>query len=612
MLQIEKVMRHFERLNFKKCQRLPEKAQIIDSQFKAMISMMETYAKTSAIVNALIATVTFAAGITVPGGFFQDGRNAGSAILTKNDSFKAFIIIDTIALVITSISKVFPKNIEAPPGGVDDMTKLSYLHEPGVLQNLATRYELNEIYDIAKYKLGSPNTFHYLNKSNYYELDGVNDAHEYLATRRAMETVEINEEEEEAIFTVVAAILHLGNINFAKGKEIDSSVIKDEKSRFHLNMTAEFLKCDAQSLEDALIKRVMVTPEEIITRTLAPENAIASRDALAKTIYSRLFDWLVEKINISIGQDPNSKSIIGVLDIYGFESFKCNSMFPKSTHETFAQKLNQTFKNHQRFIKPKLSRTNFTISHYAGEVTYQADQFLDKNKDYVVAEHQALLTASKCSFVVGLFPPLPEESSKSSKFSSIGARFKENQDLLIKCISQDLGFSGGKPVSACLIYKCLLQWRSFEVERTNIFDCIIQTVGLALEVQDNNDVLAYWLSNSSTLLLLLQHTLKATGAANLTPQRQRSASTSLFGRMSQGLRASPQCAGFSFLNSWILGGLDELRQVEAKYPALLFKQQLTAFLEKIYGMIRDNLKKEISPLLGFCIRAPRTSRASLM
>ena len=48
---------------------------------------------------------------------------------------------------------------------------------------------------------------------------------------------------QEAIFRVVAAILHLGNINFAKGKEIDSSVIKDEKSRFHLNTTAELLRC---------------------------------------------------------------------------------------------------------------------------------------------------------------------------------------------------------------------------------------------------------------------------------------------------------------------------------------------------------------------------------
>ncbi|MBA0835722.1 hypothetical protein Goarm_007987, partial [Gossypium armourianum] len=47
---------------------------------------------------------------------------------------------------VANISKVFPKDTEAPPGGVDDMTKLSYLHEPGVLHNLAMRYELNEIY----------------------------------------------------------------------------------------------------------------------------------------------------------------------------------------------------------------------------------------------------------------------------------------------------------------------------------------------------------------------------------------------------------------------------------------------------------------------------------
>ncbi|CAN6811920.1 unnamed protein product, partial [Brassica oleracea] len=150
----------------------------------------------------------------------------------------------------------------------------------------------------------------------------------------------------------------------------------------------------------------------------------------------------------------------------------------------------------------------------------------------------------------------------------------ENQDLLVKCISQNLGYAGGKPVAACVIYKSLLHWRSFEVERTNVFDRIIQTIASAIEVPDNNEVLAYWLSNSATLLLLLQRTLKATGAAT----------------------------GLSFLNRQGLTKLDDLRQVEAKYPALLFKQQLTAFLEKIYGMIRDNLKKEISPLLGLCIQ----------
>lgn len=128
-----------------------------------------------------------------------------------------------------------------------------------------------------KYKLGSPETFHYLNQSNYYKLDGISDAEEYLATRRAMDIVGISEDEQvvpsskdyinvptsfilniifhvwiylthgflsfqEAIFRIVAAILHLGNIEFSKGKEIDSSVVKDEKSRFHLHTTAELLK----------------------------------------------------------------------------------------------------------------------------------------------------------------------------------------------------------------------------------------------------------------------------------------------------------------------------------------------------------------------------------
>ncbi|XP_022682842.1 myosin-17 isoform X2 [Setaria italica] len=354
--------------------------------------------------------------------------------------------------------------------------------------------------DLKKYKLGDPSSFHYLNQSACIKVDGINDAEEYLATRNAMYTVGITEQEQEAIFRVVAAVLHLGNINFAKGREVDSSVIKDDKSRFHLNTAGELLMCDCGKLENALINREINTPEGVITTTVGPNSATISRDGLAKQIYSRLFDWLVNRINASIGQDPDSNKLIGVLDIYGFESFKTNSfeqlcinftneklqqhfnqnvfkmeqeeytreqinwsyiefvdnqdvldliekkpggiialldeacMFPKSTHETLSQKLYEKFKNHKRFTKPKLSRTAFTIQHYAGDVTYQSDQFLDKNKDYVVAEHQELLNASKCSFVSVLFPPATEENTKSSK-SSIASRFKMQLHELMETLS---------------------------------------------------------------------------------------------------------------------------------------------------------------------------------
>lgn len=48
--------------------------------------------------------------------------------------------------VAVSLSRIYPNDVEAPSGGVDDMTRLQYLHEPAVLHNLATRYEINEIY----------------------------------------------------------------------------------------------------------------------------------------------------------------------------------------------------------------------------------------------------------------------------------------------------------------------------------------------------------------------------------------------------------------------------------------------------------------------------------
>ncbi|XP_020236584.1 myosin-15 isoform X2 [Cajanus cajan] len=356
--------------------------------------------------------------------------------------------------------------------------------------------------DVEKYKLGHPSQFHYLNQSKVYELDGVSSAEEYMKTRRAMGIVGISHEDQEAIFCTLAAILHLGNIEFSPGKEHDSSIIKDEKSRFHLQMAANLFRCDLNLLLATLCTRSIQTREGNIIKALDCNAAVAGRDALAKTVYARLFDWLVDKINSSVGQDSNSQMQIGVLDIYGFECFKDNSfeqfcinfaneklqqhfnqhvfkmeqeeyskeeinwsyiefidnqdvldliekkpigiialldeacMFPKSTHETFSTKLFKHFLSHTRLEKEKFSETDFTLSHYAGKVTYHTDTFLDKNRDYVVVEHCNLFSSSKCPFVSALFPLLTEESSRSSyKFSSVASRFKQQLQALMETLN---------------------------------------------------------------------------------------------------------------------------------------------------------------------------------
>nr|GEV05451.1 myosin-6-like [Tanacetum cinerariifolium] len=439
-----------------------------------------------------------------------DGRSVEQKVLESNPVLEAFGNAKTVR---NNNSSRFGKFVEIQfdqKGRISGAAIRTYLLERSrvcQLSNPERNYHCFYMLcaappeELKKYKVGDPKTFHYLNQSDCYQIEGMDERKEYIATRNAMDVVGITSAEQDAIFRVVAAILHLGNINFAKGKEMDSSTPQDEKSWFHLKTAAELFMCDEKSLEDSLCKRVIVTRDETITKWLDPEAAAISRDALAKVVYSRLFDWLVDRINSSIGQDPDSKYIIGVLDIYGFESFKTNSfeqfcinltneklqqhfnqhvfkmeqeeytkeeinwsyiefidnqdildliekkpggiialldeacMFPRSTHVTFAQKLNQTFKNHKRFVKPKLSPTDFTICHYAGDVTYQTELFLDKNKDYVIAEHQSLLSASECPFVASLFPMSSDDTVKSSKFSSIGTRFKQQLTQLLETLS---------------------------------------------------------------------------------------------------------------------------------------------------------------------------------
>uniref|UniRef100_A0ACD5VYR7 Uncharacterized protein n=1 Tax=Avena sativa TaxID=4498 RepID=A0ACD5VYR7_AVESA len=121
-----------------------------------------------------------------------------------------------------------------------------------------------------------------------------------------------------------------------------------------------------------------------------------------------------------------------------------------------------------------------------------------------------------------------------------------------------------------------------------------------------NDVktLAYWLSNLSALTVLLQRSFKTTRTALSTPQRRRFSSERIFHT------SQTSNTGLASLGQSVVGATG-LPQVEAKYPALLFKQQLVDLIEKVYGMISDSVKKELNPLLELCIQDPRTSHSNL-
>lgn len=132
------------------------------------------------------------------------------------------------------------------------------------------------------------------------------------------------------IYTMVAAVLHLGNIGFEDNPEDTKGGSRIARtSEQAVFMTAQLLSIDPDELKQALISKVMQTSRggfkgTVIMIPLKVYEANNARDALAKAIYSKIFDYIVSRINDSIPFKASSY-YIGVLDIAGFEYFKVNS-----------------------------------------------------------------------------------------------------------------------------------------------------------------------------------------------------------------------------------------------------------------------------------------------
>lgn len=354
--------------------------------------------------------------------------------------------------------------------------------------------------------LKSADEYKYLQQSNCYSITGVNDAEEFHVVKEALDVVHINEEDQESVFAMLAAVLWLGDISFTViDNENHVEAVADEG----LFNAAKLVGCSLEELQLALSTRKMRVGNDNIVQKLTLSQAVDTRDALAKSIYACLFEWLVEQINksLAVGKRRTGRSI-SILDIYGFESFDRNSFeqfcinyanerlqqhfnrhlfkleqeeyiqdgidwtkvefednqhclslfekrplgllslldeestFPNGSDLTFANKLKQHLSSNSCFRGERDKA--FTVSHYAGEVTYNTTGFLEKNRDLLHLDSIQLLSSCSCHLPQifasnmlnqsekPLVGPLYKLGGVDSQKLSVATKFKGQLFLLMK------------------------------------------------------------------------------------------------------------------------------------------------------------------------------------
>ncbi|NXE30494.1 MYO1F protein, partial [Ardeotis kori] len=207
--------------------------------------------------------------------------------------------------------------------------------------------------------------YYYLNQTDTYQVEGTDDRSDFhetmvsarerespklAATRQgltgslrpqnAMMVIGIRGEDQQQVLQIVAGILHLGNISFRE----EGNYARVENADT-LAFPAYLLGIDQGRLNEKVTSRKMDSKwggrSESITVTLNVEQAAYTRDALAKGLYARVFDFLVESINRAM-RKPHEEYSIGVLDIYGFEIFQKNG-FEQFCINFVNEKLQQIF-----------------------------------------------------------------------------------------------------------------------------------------------------------------------------------------------------------------------------------------------------------------------------
>lgn len=149
--------------------------------------------------------------------------------------------------------------------------------------------------------------------------------------QRCLDIIGFSHEEVSQLFSILAAVIHLGDIYFTEDESVshlsDKSMVSNPQL---LLIVSSLLGINAVELRDALTTNSNVTRGETIVRNNSVDQAVDYRDGMAKALYGKLFSWIVYRINALLRTDQGRLTVgsdfrIGILDIFGFENFKRNS-----------------------------------------------------------------------------------------------------------------------------------------------------------------------------------------------------------------------------------------------------------------------------------------------
>lgn len=188
-----------------------------------------------------------------------------------------------------------------------------------------------------------PQSYVYTSRSKCYDVQGIDDHADFKDTLNAMRIIGLSQGEQDNIFRMLSAILWLGNVSFQEDDSGNATIVDQSV----IDFVAYLLEVDGAHVNKALTLRVMETSRggrrgSVYDVPLNPAQAMAVRDALAKGIYFNLFDWIVQRVNVSLKARGALAHSIGILDIYGFEIFERNS-FEQLCINYVNEKLQQIF-----------------------------------------------------------------------------------------------------------------------------------------------------------------------------------------------------------------------------------------------------------------------------